>query len=77
VNRDAVGSRVLLTLSDGSVLRRDVEIGTGVASQSSLRLHFGLGDEEPASIEIRWPDGTVETPPAPDVDTLWLHAYPG
>lgn len=77
INRDAVGARVLLTTTDGTVLRRDVEIGSGVASQSSLRLHFGLGAEAPASIEIRWPDGLVETPAVPDVDTLWLHAYPG
>ncbi len=77
VNRDAVGARVIVETTDGTVLRRDVEIGSGLASQSSLRLHFGLGTETLDSIEVHWPDGTVEYPEVPEVDTLWLHAYPG
>ena len=77
VNRDAVGTKVYVITTAGEVLRRDIEIGSGLASQSSLRLHFGLGDAEPAAIEIRWPDGTVDQPPTPSVDTLWIHTYPG
>jgi hypothetical protein len=77
VNRDAVGARVWVTTTGGQVLMREVELGSSVASQNSLRLHFGLGSDAVAAIEIRWPDGTLEEPPAPATDSLWVHAYPG
>ncbi|HEV3457347.1 MAG TPA: CRTAC1 family protein [Thermoanaerobaculia bacterium] len=59
-NRDAIGARVTLR-AGGLRLIREVNGGNGFESQSSTRLHFGLGaaariDE----IEIRWPSGLVE-----------------
>ncbi len=41
-NRDAVGARVTLR-AGGSTQMREVVLGDGYASQSTLRLHFGLG----------------------------------
>ncbi len=41
-NRDAIGARVTLTAGSLKVLR-EVDGGNGYASQSSRRLHFGLG----------------------------------
>jgi hypothetical protein len=64
-NRDAIGARVTLR-AGGQCLIREVNGGNGFESQSSTRLHFGLGaaariDE----LEIRWPSGLVEKlPPA-------------
>jgi hypothetical protein len=65
-NRDAIGARVTLRAGGiggigGQRLIREVNGGNGFESQSSTRLHFGLGaaariDE----IEIRWPSGLVE-----------------
>jgi hypothetical protein len=62
-NRDAIGARVTLRAGGpgGYRLIREVNGGNGFESQSSTRLHFGLGaaariDE----IEIRWPSGLVE-----------------
>jgi hypothetical protein len=60
-NRDAIGARVTLR-AGGQRLIREVNCGNGFESQSSTRLHFGLGaatriDE----LEIRWPSGLVET----------------
>ena len=77
VNRDAIGARVVVETANGARLRRDVEIGSGLASQSSSRLHFGLDDAVVTAIEIRWPDGTLETPDVPVSDALWVHGYPG
>jgi hypothetical protein len=77
VNRDAVGARVWVATTSYQVLMREVELGSSVASQNSLRLHFGLGSEEVAGIQIRWPDGTLEQPPTPATDSLWVHTYPG
>jgi hypothetical protein len=59
-NRSAIGARVIVT--SGKLRQTDeVRSGGSYASQSDLRLHFGLGaatriDE----IEIRWPSGLVE-----------------
>jgi hypothetical protein len=54
-NRDAAGSEVRLELADGRKMLRHVMIGSGYASQSSRRLHFGLGDAKIISrLSVRW-----------------------
>jgi hypothetical protein len=64
-NRDAVGARVRLRLTDGWTLTRWVEAGGGYASQSSYRVHFGLGTPAPtegiSEVEVTWPGGRVES----------------
>ncbi len=59
-NRDAVGARVAVT-AGGETYLREVNCGNAYASQSTTRLHFGLGDAKRVeSVEIRWPSGKVE-----------------
>ena len=54
-NRDAVGARVTV-LAGGKRLTREVTAGDGYASQSMLRLHFGLGTARRADeLTVRWP----------------------
>ncbi len=67
-SRDAIGARVYVTT--GKVRqRKDVISGTGYASQNDLALHFGLGSATTVDkIEIKWPDGSVQTVRAPGVD---------
>ncbi len=61
-NRDAVGAKVKLTTPSGRMLYNHVTGSTGFMSTSDLRLHFGLGSEVvAATIEIRWPDGRVQS----------------
>ncbi len=64
-NRDAIGARA--TLKAGAMrLIREVNGGNGYSSQSTLRLHFGLGSAEKIdSLEIRWPGGRVESVSVP------------
>ena len=54
-NRDAVGTRV--TASAGNLrLTREVALGDGYGSQSTLRLHFGLGRAQSVDeLAVRWP----------------------
>jgi hypothetical protein len=58
-NRSAIGASVTATYGD----RKQIQ---AVLSQSSYlsandrRLHFGLGPETTASLEIRWPNGGSE-----------------
>jgi hypothetical protein len=64
-NRDAIGARV--TLKTGArTLIREVDGGNGYAGQSTQRIHFGLGTSTTiASIQVRWPSGSVQTVNAP------------
>ncbi|HEX9941653.1 MAG TPA: CRTAC1 family protein [Thermoanaerobaculia bacterium] len=68
-NRDAIGARATVKTGDVTLIR-EVNGGNGYASQSSARLHFGLGTATRVdSLEIRWPSGRVEKVSVP-VDRL-------
>jgi hypothetical protein len=59
-NRDAIGARVKIQ-AGGVTQIREVNCGNGYSSQSSKRLHFGLGKAQKIdACEIRWPSGTVQ-----------------
>jgi hypothetical protein len=60
-NRAAIGARV--TIRAGGVKQfSEVRGGASYLSQNDLRLHFGLGTAAKMdSVEIRWPNGVVET----------------
>ena len=65
-NRDAIGARVQVTASNGGSapplrLTREVNGVNGFASQSSPRLHFGLGQSERVDlVTVFWPSGVVQ-----------------
>ena len=60
--RDAIGATVKLTTQSGRTLYNHVAISVGLMSSSDKRVHFGLaGESKIASIEIRWPRGTMQT----------------
>lgn len=60
-NRDAIGAKACLYLGDLQLCDQ-VMAGTGYASQSSLRLHFGLGEAERIdSLIVQWPSGQKES----------------
>ena len=55
-NRDGLGARVRVK---GQT--RFATTSGGYLSASDKRLHFGLGAEKTAKVEIKWPSGTVQT----------------
>ncbi len=59
-NRSAIGARVTCITADGARQTQEVRSGGGYLSQSDLRLHFGLGLNERADIEVRWPAGQAQ-----------------
>lgn len=66
VNAYAVGARVNIE-TDSERMVREVNIGNGFNSQSTLNLHFGLGRADKIlKLTVTWPDGVIEvvTPPA-------------
>ena len=58
VNRDAVGTRVILETADGLRQLGEVRNGGGLGAGHELALHFGLGKHDAVvQLLIRWPDG--------------------
>ena len=60
--REPVGTQLLATLESGRVLYRQVTGGTSFASTPAPIVHIAWPNDDPCtSIEIRWPNGAVET----------------
>jgi hypothetical protein len=60
-NRDAIGARLRLELSDGSQQIATVRAGSGFLSQSSKSVHFGFAPAlDVRRLVVRWPDGEEE-----------------
>jgi enediyne biosynthesis protein E4 len=68
--RDAIGSVAYVTT--GAVRQRqDVLSGAVFCSQNDMTLHFGLGAATKIDkLEIKWPDGSVESFDVPTVDKV-------
>jgi hypothetical protein len=58
-NRSAIGARVTVRYGD-KVQAQEVMSQSSYLSVNDSRLHFGLGGEPSADIEIRWPLGRAE-----------------
>ena len=59
-NRDAIGTTLTLTTTNGTLKR--YYSGVGFLSQSLQAVHFGLDDATSIStLEIKWPSGLIET----------------
>ncbi len=72
-NYSAVGTRVVATSGGVSQLRFQ-NAGLHRYSQNQQRIHFGLGSDTKVDLEIRWPDGQVQTLSNVDADKIYtLH----
>jgi enediyne biosynthesis protein E4 len=59
--RDAVGTRVVVTLADGRTIWRRSRADGSYASANDPRVLVGLGDSaQPPRVKVVWPDGTSE-----------------
>ena len=59
-NRDAIGAEVKITTAKGVQMATVTTAGSYLSS-SDKRVHFGLGPEKTATVEIRWPSGIHQT----------------
>ena len=70
LQRDAIGARVTLVCGD----RRFVQTARRASSYLSSgdpRIHFGLAEIEWVQrVEVRWPDGSLESFPGTEVDRM-------
>ena len=68
-NRSAIGARVIARYG-GKTQAQAVMSQASYMSSSDPRLHFGLGSETTADIEVIWPTGQVEKYPAQAANRL-------
>jgi enediyne biosynthesis protein E4 len=59
-NRSAIGARVLVRYGK-KIQAQAVTSQSSFYSANDMRLHFGLGAETAADVEVHWPNGGVET----------------
>ena len=72
-NRSGIGARVICVTMDGEAEHRqmdEVRSGGSYISQSDLRVHFGLGQANAASIEVHWPSGVIDKLPNLNVNRI-------
>jgi len=62
-NRSGIGTRVTARYG-GRVQAQEVLAQSSFLSVSDRRLHFGLGAETSAALEVRWPSGAAQTFPS-------------
>ncbi|MCP4425960.1 MAG: CRTAC1 family protein, partial [Chloroflexi bacterium] len=58
-NPRGIGSRIIVTLPDGTTTTREIHAGGGYFSQDGGTHLFGLGQVNVADVQIIWPDGSV------------------
>jgi len=68
-DRSAAGTKVILTLDDGTTLMRYKQLGASIGSNHQQALHFGLGQRQPVSLEVVWPDGSSASRAVNDFNT--------
>ncbi|OLB21327.1 MAG: hypothetical protein AUH15_09350 [Acidobacteriales bacterium 13_2_20CM_55_8] len=70
-NKSAIGARVTVTTATSTQFN-EVRGGGSYLSQNDPRLHFGLGpDSKMSQVEIRWPNGKIETLPDLPADFIY------
>ena len=58
VNRDAIGSRVYVTTTDGMIQMQEVACGSSLGAGNALPLYFGLGENDTVDdLTIVWANG--------------------
>jgi enediyne biosynthesis protein E4 len=68
-NRSAIGAQVIAQY--GASRQAQAVLGqSSFLSVNDRRLHFGLGTETEAKLEIRWPNGKVEVVERVEADQL-------
>jgi enediyne biosynthesis protein E4 len=72
-NRSAIGARLTIECADGTSILREVHTGAGYLGTNDPTLHVAFAKERvPARLAVRWPDGSVESVPAPALGRYYV-----
>ncbi len=75
INRDAVGSKVVVKTTDGMEQLQVVTSGGSLGAGNDMRLHFGLGTADIESVTVTWPDGESATFTSVQSNQIWQLGY--
>ncbi len=75
VNRDGVGTKVIVATDDGLTQMQAVTSGGSLGASHDQRLHFGLGEADIETVEIIWPDGETAVFDNVPVNQIWQVSY--
>ncbi|MEM7331708.1 MAG: CRTAC1 family protein [Chloroflexota bacterium] len=75
INRDAVGSKVLVTTTNGLQQLQVVTCGGSLGAGNDMRLHFGLGNSQIESVEVFWSDGETAVFNSVPINQQWQITY--
>ena len=71
--RDAVGTRVTVTGSDGVQWTKPLMAGDGYMASNERILQFGFGSQTNVSrLTVQWPSGLTSTFDHPGIDSTWV-----
>jgi hypothetical protein len=59
-NRDGIGAVVKITQNGRNWFRWNTGGKSGFLASSDPRIHFGIPDRSPVTVEIKWPSGTTQ-----------------
>ena len=76
INRDAIGTRIILDDGSETPQMRELRAGESRGSSHHPVLHFGLGQATRADISVRWPDGLVQSFEEMSAGSYHLLVYP-
>ena len=76
VNRDAIGSTIILNSKNHRNIWREIHSTTGYLSVHPKEQHFGLGADKKASIEVRWSNGEVYVLNNLKANSVYQISYP-
>jgi hypothetical protein len=68
-NTRGIGAEVTVT-AGGRIWRRQLRAGTSYLGGNPPELHFGLGEADAVSVEVRWPSGRTTVHPMEGVDRV-------
>ena len=76
VNRDAIGSSLVLNSKNNRNIWREIHSTTGYLSVHPKEQHFGLGNDDNAAVEIRWSNGKSYQLDNLKANTVYEISYP-
>lgn len=69
-NLDAIGAKIVITLDNGEKIWREIHGSVAYMTVHPKQQNFGLGKFTKARMEVRWPNGEVQSVNINQVDTV-------
>lgn len=76
INRDAIGSTLILNSKNNKNIWREIHSTTGYLSVHPKQQHFGLGKDNIVDVEVRWSNGEIHMIKDLKANSIYQISYP-